>query len=237
MPLLADLADHLAPSLDRKRYHAEADPAGVWIASNRPVKRLVLRLEPGMPPYDWVEGVDAVLIHRPFGLWPACLPEGVGVIAAHRALDDRLSLGVNPALAEALGLAPEGAPFRYKERDIGMVSRLAEPLPGEAVVARIEAELGGVEAARGPVPELVEAVALMGAMTSELVAQTAERGAAIYVTGQLRPSTFEAVEASGMHVVAVGKARAEAWGLRHLARLIRERWPEVEVVESGLPGR
>lgn len=237
MPLLTDIADHLAPALDQARYYAAGDPAGIWIPSRRPVRRLVLRIEPGRPPYGWAESADAVLIHRPFGLWPARLPEGVGVLAVHAALDDRLSLGVNPALAQALALAPDEQVLRYKEREIGMVGRFGEPLPGEAAVARIAAELGGIEATRGAVPESVEAVALMGAMTPDLISQTSERGAAVYVTGQLRPSAFEAVEAAGIHVVAVGKARAEAWGLRHLGRLIRARWPEIEVVESGLPER
>ncbi len=238
MPTAREIADHLAPHLDRARYHRDGDPAGVWIDSERSVRRLGLRLDAGRPPYRWTDDLDAVLIHRPFGLWPARLPDGLGVIAAHRALDDRFSVGHNPALAAALGLMPDGAPLLYKERTIGLVGRWPQPLPGAEAEARLAAELGELgrtAAVLGPTPETVEAVALMGAMTEALVLEAAERGAGLYVTGQLRHPAREAVKRTGMRVLAVGQDRAEAWGLRHLGRLIRERWPEIELVESGLP--
>ena len=231
---LQALADHLAPVLDRARYHAEGDPAGIWIASPRPVRRVGLRLEAGPPPYDWADGLDAVLIHRPFGLWPARLPAGIGVLAVHRALDDRLAPGPSLALAAALGLDAEAEPLRRDGRSVGLVGRL-RPASGAEVTARIVAELGGVEDAVGPEPARVEAVALVGAMTDALVREAASRGAGVYLTGQLRKPGVAAAEQAGVRVLAVGQDRAEAWGLRHLGALIRERWPETEIDASALP--
>ena len=236
MPTVREIADHLAPHLDRARYHRDGDPAGVWIDSEKPVRRLGLRLDAGRPPYRWADGLDAVLVHRPFGLWPARLPDGLGVLAAHRALDDGLSVGNNPALAEALGLTPDGEPLLYKERTIGLVGRWPQPLAGTEAETRIAAELGGTAAELGSTPEAVGAVALMGAMTEALVLEAAARGTGLYVTGQLRQPAREAVKRTGIRVLAVGQDRAEAWGLRHLGRLVREHWPEVEIAEAGLPG-
>ena len=233
-PTLQQIADHLAPALDRDRYHREGDPAGVWIASGRPVRRLGLRLEAGRPPYDWADGLDAVLVHRPFGLWPARLPPGLGVIAVHRALDDRLALGPSAALAQALGLAPDEEPLRRKDKDVGLIGRTA-PVSLAEVLARIDRQLGGVEQAVGPEPPSVEAVALAGAMTDELVRQAAERGAGVYVTGQIRKPGVAAAGQAGVRVLAVGQDRAEAWGLRHLGRMVQAEWSGVEVVPSGLP--
>ncbi len=233
-PTLQQIADGLADALDRDRYHREGDPAGVWIASDRPVHRLGLRLEAGHPPYDWTDGLDAVLIHRPFGLWPARLPPGLGVIAVHRALDDRLALGPSVPLVDALGLVPDAEPLRRKAKDIGLVGRTAA-VPLAEVVARIGRQLGGVEEAVGPEPEMVEAVALAGAMTDELIRQSAERGAQVYVTGQIRKPGVAAAERLGVRVLAVGQDRAEAWGLRRLGRLVRTEWPGLETVASGLP--
>ena len=235
-PTVHDLADRLAPVLDRERYHREGDPAGVWIASDRPVRRLGLRLEAGRAPFGWAEGLDAVLIHRPFGLWPARLPPGLGVVAVHRALDDRASVGHTPALAAALGLDPDPEPLVRGGNAVGLVGRLAAAPLAEAV-GRVEAELGGSEDALGDGPEAVEAVALVGAMTDELVREAAERGVGLYVTGQLRKPARAAVQETGLKVLAVGQDRAEAWGLRWLGRLVRAEWPQVEVVESGLPPR
>ena len=236
MPTVHDLADYLAPHLDRARHHADGDPAGVWLASDREVRRLGLRLEPGRAPHDWAAAFDAVLLHRPFGLWPARWPAGVGALAVHRALDDRLSVGLNPALADALGLDPDPEPLVRDGAPVGLVGRLRRPLATAEVEARVVDELGGAAATVGDGPESVAAVALVGAMTADLVEAAAGRGAGLYVTGQVRKPGLRSVEATGVRVVAVGQGRGEAWGLRHLGRLIRERWPEIEVVDTGLPG-
>lgn len=228
MPTVHDLADHLAPLTDRARYHREGDPAGVWIASGREVRTLGLRLEPGRPPYDWAEGLDAVFLHRPFGVWPAQLPEGLGVLAVHRALDDRFSVGHSPALADAMGVETEGDPLRRGGTPIGLVGRLRQ----RDVGARVAEVFGGVEATLGE-PREGDTVALVGAMTPELVADAADRGVSHYVTGQIRGGAREAAEAAGLRVIAVGQARAETWGLRYLAGVLRDRWPSLAVVWRG----
>ena len=235
MPTVHDLSDHLAPILDRQRYHADGDPAGVWIGSDREIQRLGLYLEPGPALYDEASGVDALLIHRPFGLWPARLGAGVGVLAVHRALDDRLSIGDNPALADALGLDVDDEPLRRDGDRIGLVCRPRQRLLAEAFIERIGREFGGIEDAWGDPPEAeIEAVALVGAMTEPLVRSAAERGADIYVTGQLRKPARDAVQRTGLYAIAVGQDRAEAWGLRFLGTLLRQRWPEIEIVEVRL---
>ena len=236
MPTVHDLADHLAPTLDRTRYHAEGDPAGVWLSSDREVRRLGLRLEPGRAPHDWAAAFDAVLIHRPFGLWPARWPDGVGVLAAHRALDDRCSVGLNPALADALGLEPDDEPLRRDGNPIGLVGRPRQPLAAAAAEALIADELGGVDEALGDGPDSVGAIALVGAMTAALVEDAAERGVGLYVTGQIRRPAREAVRETGIRALAVGQGRTEAWGLRHLGRLLQTRWPDLQVLDAGLPG-
>ena len=229
-PTVRDLADLLAPHLDRARYHAEGDPAGVWIGSDRPVCRLGLRIEPGRAPYAWADGLDAVLVHRPFGLWPARLPEGVGVLAVHRALDDRMAVGLNPALADALGLIADSEPLCRDGTPVALVGRWPA-VPMAEAEARIADELGGVDEAVGDGPESVGAVALAGAMTDALVREAAARGVGLYVTGQVRRPGVAAAEGCGVRVVAVGQGRTEAWGLRRLGRLVAGAFPGVEIVD------
>ena len=232
-PTVAQVAAHLAGPLDAGRYAREGDPAGVWIGSDRPVRRLGLRLEAGRPPYAWADGLDAVLLHRPFGLWPARFPSGVGVLAYHRALDDRLSVGPNPALAHALGLEPEGGPLRRGGEAVGLVGALPSALPFRGVRGRLVDVLGGVAAEVGPAPREVGRVALVGAMTEALVAEAAERGARLYVTGQIRQPGVVAAGAHGVRVIAVGQGRGERWGLRRLGAIVGERWPGVEIVDRS----
>lgn len=241
-PTVSDLAACLAPFLDADRYERGGDPAGVWIASDRPVGRLGLRLDAGRAPYGWLpdgpagagQAVDALLVHRPFGLWPARLPAGLGVLAIHGALDDRFSTGHNPALAEALGLTLDAEPLVRDGRAIGMVGQTDAPYA--EVAARLDAAFGGHDATAGPEPEgPVGRVAVVGAMTEALVVEVVARGATVYVTGQLRGPAAEAVRQTGVRVVAVGQGRSERWGLRHLGGLLAARWPELEVLDLDDP--
>ena len=231
LPTLADLATTLAPYVDAERYTREGDPAGVWIASDRPVHCLGLRLDAGRAPYGWLRGdVDALLVHRPFGLWPARLPAGLGVLAVHRALDDRFATGHNPALAAALGLALDAEPLRRGGAVVGMVGTL-EDAAADAE-ARVVAAFGGAEATAGePLDEATARVAVVGAMTEALVRDAAARGAGLYVTGQMRPPAMEAVGQTGMRVVAVGQRRSERWGLRHVGGLLAAAFPGLAVVD------
>lgn len=231
MPSLSDLAAALARPLDAARYAAEGDPNGIWLASDRAVQRLGVRLDGGRPPYAWAEGLDAVVLHRPFGLWPARLPDGLGVLAYHRALDRRLAPGLDPAFADALGLALDEEPLRRDGAVVGYVGSWRAPLPCPDAVVRIERLLGGSEASDGAEPASVARVALVEAMTEALVETAAERGAELYVTGQLRGPGRAALGRCGVRALAVGQARAERWGLRRLAGLVTEAFPEVEVVE------
>ncbi len=236
MPTVRDLADVLAPHLDRVRYHREGDPAGVWIDSPREVRQLALRLEAGLPPYTWASGADAVLIHRPFSLWPARLPKGVGVLAVHRALDEHHSIGVNPALAAALGLEADDEPLRRDGNPKGLIARPIAPLTASGAIETIRREFGGIEDMWGEAPEAdLGAIALAGAMTDAMVREAAARGVGVYLTGQLRKPAREAVRQMGIVAIAVGQGRAEAWGLRRLGRLLRARWPSLTLLESGLP--
>ena len=57
-----------------------------------------------------------------------------------------------------------------------------------------------------------------------------ERGADLYVTGQLRQPGRVAMLDTGIGVIAVGQKRGEMWGLRALAHLLQERFSEMEAV-------
>ena len=250
LPTVADLALALAPLLDAERYEGEGDPAGVWIASDAPVRRLGLRLDAGLSPvrvypagqaagrapYPWLpagpDAVDALLVHRPFGLWPARLPAGLGVVAVHRALDDRFSTGHNAALAAELGLALDAAPLLRGGAVVGMVGHAG----AAAFAARLDAVFGGTDAALGEPPgalpgDLPLRVAVASAMTEALVRDAAARVAAVYVTGELRRPAHAAARETGMHVVAVGQGRAERWGLRHLGARLAEAFPGLAVAD------
>lgn len=226
MEALADFLDALLAVAPR-----DDDPAGILVPGERPVRRLGLLLEPSADAGAWAEAnaLDALFLHRPWGLDADALPAGVGVLAYHRGFDARMSVGWSPRLAAALGMRAlrplgekDGAP-------LGMIGDV-DARPWEAFLARIEAELGGVESMIAPRRSEIRRVAVVGAMTDALVREAAEAGADLYLTGQMRVPARNAVQETGIGVVAVGHARAEAWGLRALAASLRERFPALDTV-------
>lgn len=219
--LAAALDDH-----DRAGLRPD-DPAGVWLASERPVQRLGLRLDGGAPPYRWARRLDAVLVHRPFGLWPRRLPTGVGVVAYHGTLDAWLWTAAQPALATALGVVPDASPLFRGARRIGIVG----PAPPD-LMARLAALTGPPAACLGDPQRAVGLVAVLGAMTDALVREAAARGATHLITGQMRQPGIAAARATGLTVVATGQDQAEAWALRSLAGAAAARWPGLDLVDQ-----
>ncbi len=243
-PTLTDLETFLADALSTARFPPE-DPRGLWRPGAdpaRPVARLGLALEtwPGLAAWVEDERLDALWLHRPWRLAESCppLPETVGVLAHHLAFDDRLTTGLNPRLADALGFAGPPAPFAEKDgRPLGMVGRLADAGAVWGTFARRVGEtFGGQDEITPPAPAPGDdgsrpplVVAVVGAMNDALVRAAAARGVRAYVTGQWRQPAAAAVRETGIGVVAVGHARSERWGVCALAGLLRERWARLDV--------
>ena len=218
-----------------ERFAAADDLNGVFLPPARPdapVCRVGLALEPGPGWLAWVERerCDAVFLHRPWSLEAkasdALRAAGVGVLAYHLAFDEHLTTGLNPALAAACGWGEPVLLAEKEGRPLGMTCAGPDG-PGSfaAVVARLEVEFGGLEEVTPPAagPDAPTGrVACVGAMNDKLVRAAHAAGAGVYVTGQWRQPARAAVRETGIGVAAVGHGRSEAWGLRTLARLVRE---------------
>jgi putative NIF3 family GTP cyclohydrolase 1 type 2 len=232
-PTVGEIAAYVGTLLGAARY--PPGEHGVFVASDRPVRRLGLALDADPTLAARMrEGaaVDGLWLHRPWKLSPAEIPPTLGVWFTHLPFDDRLTTSLNPRLATAL-TCTEVEPYGVKEgRTIGMLARTA-PRPFAELRRTVAAAFGGLDEWIDPADDTndVRRVAVVSAMTNDLVAGAAARGAALYVTGQLRPAALAAARAAGLAVAAVGHRRAERWGLRALGALVRERWAGVEIVE------
>ena len=227
MPSLDEIAQFLNTYFATERL--PNDTNGVYRKSEREVKRLTLALEPTPAVMTRVknEEPDALFLHRPWKLKDSSLPDETGVLAYHLAFDEALTTGYNPRLADAL-LLQDIEELGYKEeRVIGMIGGVGE-MPFEEARALLKEVFGGLEDAHAT-DNAITRVAVVGAMSRKLVTEAAERGAALYVTGQWRDHAAEAVEKTGMGVLAVGHERCEVWGLHALTHLLEERFRGVEV--------
>lgn len=176
--------------------------------------------------------LDALFLHRPFLLPPHVLPH-LPVLASHKGFDAHLAMGYNRALADALGLLEPLEPLERADKGgavVGMVGRLREPVSWYTLRAHVAAEFGGIELALPGPFAMITRLAVAGAMTPELVALAAERGAEAYITGQFREVARKAAGQHGIAVLAVGHRRSERWGVARLARELMQQFPGLEAV-------
>src|SRR3712207_4047719 len=114
-------------------------------------------------------------------------------------------------------------------RPIGMLGEIL-PETFASYCESINEVFGGHDTSYPGECDRILRVAVVGAMTDELIREAASRGADVYVTGQLRQPAEKAVSETGIGVIAVGHRRCEEWGLQALAGVMRERWCALEVI-------
>lgn len=205
------------------------DKGGVFISSDRPIHRIGLALEPWPEINSWIcdRHLDAIFLHRPWQLQE--IPADVGVIFYHHAFDEHLTMGFNPRIAAALGMRSL-QPFGEKAgRSIGMIS----PVRSQSVESfrdRVQGVFGRWEHFVSGRFETIDRVAVVGALTPELVEAAARENVQVYITGQLRTAATAAIQSTGIEVIAVGHRRCEEWGLRALAGVLRERFTNLLVL-------
>jgi putative NIF3 family GTP cyclohydrolase 1 type 2 len=227
MTTLRDLEVFLTETLLADQF--SDDQNGLYRASERPIKRLGLALEPSPDTADWVrrEGLDALFLHRPWKL--GALPEGIGVLAYHYAFDERLTTGYNPYLAETLGMAGLEVLGEKEGRSLGMIGEVA-PVSFNHFQAHVVRAFAGLEATYNERVREVTRICVVGAMRPELVQEAAARGAQVYLTGEYRKRVAQAVTETGLTVLEIGHERSERWGLGALADILEGAFPGLEPV-------
>ncbi|MGI9176156.1 MAG: Nif3-like dinuclear metal center hexameric protein, partial [Rhodothermales bacterium] len=170
MLFLDDIAAFIDDVLDVRRYDFGDDVRGLYRTSERPVQRMGLALEGSPELAAWVreKRLDALFFHRPWKLDLGALPPDVGVLAYHLAFDERLTLGYNPWLAQMLALHHLEVLGRKAGRPLGMIGQVAA-MPFRACVRRLMEVFGGLDQIHVPATTEVTAVAVVGAMSEQLV--------------------------------------------------------------------
>ncbi|ADB42208.1 Nif3-like dinuclear metal center hexameric protein [Spirosoma linguale] len=233
-----DIANLLKNALSVQHYPAD-EQGGVYHPSTQPVQRIGLALEPFPGLAKWVTDMDldAIWLHRPWQLDLSHLPANVGVLYHHLPFDETLTIGYNTRLASQLDAINPPQPLGYKadpantkttlsKRPIGMLIDVPEQ-EFDYWLSVVKRQFGGydrAEAGHGSTGwhPASSRIAVVGAMTDAFVREAAERGAHLYLTGAYRKPGQQAVDETGIAVIAVGHRRCEEWGLDALATLLTE---------------
>jgi putative NIF3 family GTP cyclohydrolase 1 type 2 len=99
----------------------------------------------------------------------------------------------------------------------------------ESFTVRLENLFGHAEKIHIGKWNQISTIAVMGAMTEGLILEAARKGIQFYLTGQFRKPAANAVAQTGLHVMATGHLQSELYGLRLLANILTEKWPDLQV--------
>ena len=229
-----NLANFLDQYFETAKYAEEAPL--VRHQFSRSVRRLGLALEPwpGLPEWAAAEKLDAVFLHRSLRLDFSTLLEDIGVLASHLPFEEKLGIGYNPRLAVMLGMTHLETLGTRKGRPLGMIG-CVPPQTVAAFYQALNETFGGRDESRTCERNEVTKVAVVGAMSAELMYEASSRGAEVYVTGQMRRPAKEAILNTGLGLVIVGHPRSEQWALSALANVLRDRFCGLKVILAKEP--
>lgn len=215
--------------LHADRFLALDDPHGLWLPGPRDIHAIGVALDPwpDLPAWVVAECLHALVLHRPWDVPAPDLP-GAAVFGYHLAFDEALTTGMNPWLADAIGMRDLEPLGEKQGRPLGMIGSIQETTVA-AAADRFAAEFGHSHEVVGNLDAPVGRIAVVGAMWPELVREAVHRGADLYVTGTFRPRAQSAVDETGVAVLVVGHDPPERWGMRTLARLVANRLPSVRI--------
>lgn len=149
---------------------------------------------------------------------------GISVIACHTNLD-LVPGGVSDVLTRRLGLQ-QTSPLTEKAPGFGFGSlgTFEEPLAADIFLAKLFETLNvptlGIA---GPLPEQIKSVAVCGGSGSDLAEPAFNRGAQVFISGELKLSTARWAEASGFCIIDAGHYATENLIVPALAGMLEKR--------------
>lgn len=152
---------------------------------------------------------------------------GISVISAHTNLDKAYPLGVNHALAEALGLQNIHGILPDGGAHIAYMGELPEELTAEAFGARIREALGLKMLRYTPTNRMIRKVAVVGGAGGDYALEAAACGADAFVTGEVKHHEAVAARACGLALYEAGHYHTEIVYRRMLCGALAARCPAV----------
>lgn len=159
----------------------------------------------------------------------------IAVYSPHTAFDSAAS-GINQLLVERLGLADVRplCPSKDDQRlGIGRIGILPQPMPFLEFAQHVKRslQLKSVQVAGMP-KGTVERVAVACGAAGNLLREVHTAGCHAFVLGETRFHTCVEAEFLGVGLCLVGHYASERLGVEHLAGLLRDRFPQLEIWAS-----
>ncbi|MFM4825534.1 Nif3-like dinuclear metal center hexameric protein [Aeromonas bivalvium] len=235
--------------------HAIKDycPNGLQVEGRDEIRKIVTGVTASQALLDAAvaQGADAILVHHGY-FWKGesevitgmkqrrlktLLSHDINLFAYHLPLDVHPELGNNAQLARLLDIQVRRGLEPWDKKSVAMVGKLAEPMSGEALAARIGERLGRTPLHCGESgPALIETVAWCTGGGQSYITLAAEQGIDAFISGEASEQTIHTAREMGMHFFAAGHHATERYGVKALGEwLAAEHGLEVIFIDIDNP--
>ncbi|HET7856079.1 MAG TPA: Nif3-like dinuclear metal center hexameric protein [Gaiellaceae bacterium] len=222
-------------------------PMGMQVEGSREVERIATGVSASLELFQRAaeEGAQLLLVHHGL-LWDrdprivagplrrrlqALFDADITLAAYHLALDAHPEVGNNALLARELGVEPEQ---RFAE--IGWGGPLRKPVDVEGFAARVRRAVDAEPIVFAHGPDRIERAAVVTGGAARHVADAAQEGYDLFLTGEADEPTLHAARELGIHFVAGGHYATERIGIKALGERLAERFGiESEFIELPNP--
>ena len=222
------------------------DNVGLLVGDpDREVRRVIIALDitPAVAEEAASLNADLILSHHPVIFTPLrrlgsgdvaylLARKDIAALCCHTNLDASPVMGVNVALARAVGLQNIKAEPVFGEEAVLFSGECGTPMEPEefARMAQIHLNAKGIRLAPGDRP--VKRVFLCSGAGGEYAPLAARLGADAYLTGEMKHHEVLAVQGTGMTCVVAGHYETEKPFGELLAAYLKKRFPEVAFLQS-----
>ncbi len=226
------------------------DNSGLLVDCGKPVTRILTCID---APLDIVKkaeelGCDMIVTHHPIifngmkSLDTAtpggyALANGISVISCHTNLDC-CDYNLSDIMCERLGLKGYGGVEinrEYNGQPVGY-GRYAdcEPITPDELAKKCKEAYGctSIRYVKGNSP--ITKIACLSGAGSDFWMKAMNEGAQAYVTADVKHHEFLDAKNAGFTLIDCGHYETECWAADYLAKLISEKFPEIEIVPSML---
>ena len=178
-------------------------------------------------------GKDA-LVGQDYDRFRLLVENDISLYASHLPLDAHDEVGNNVLLLDALGATASHTFGEIGGRDVGYVGKLPSPMGFEEFVGSVENAVENEPTVLDFGPDEVEEVAVLTGAGGGHIAEAAETGADVYVTGEPKHRAHHDAREHSLNVVFAGHYHTETFGVHEL--LERVEWNlDVETFYIDIP--
>ena len=159
----------------------------------------------------------------------------MALYGCHLPLDGHPRHGNNVLLAKAVGLTNLKKFARYGGVEIGIVGKLSKPMPYERFKKRVRRVLDNPLRTMEFGKRTVTTVAVISGGAGGHVADAADMGADVFLSGEPTLSAYGDAEDAGINAIFAGHYATETFGVKALAALLKRKFrADTEFIDLGI---